>query len=217
MKRLSYWFSIFLALGLFVSPKSYASVAISPSINIHTTVLNPQTNSYVDSLGLTDTMYHPGDTVVFHVTISNTGEATQSVATVDNTLPDFVTYESGAGNLNASKKILTFIITNIYSKTTREYAVVGKVADSNALPTNQGIVCVADKAIVKTTDGNSQSSSASFCIQKNSQVLNPSSQTVYPANTGLTKTPPTGPEALPIISVLLSGLGGLGLRKISRK
>lgn len=211
----------FVVLGLitvllgFVSGKSFAAFAVTPSLSVHTTVLNPQTNSYADSLGLSDTMYHPGDTVVFHITIGNNGQSNENVATVENTLPDYVNFVSGPGNLDSNKKILSFTLVNIAPKTTRSFAVLGKIADSNGLPTNQGIICVADKAVLKTTSAQPTQSSSSFCIQKDTQQ--PIPQTIYPAQSNLTKTPPTGPEETSFITIALSGIAGIFVKRLSRK
>ena len=233
MKKAFVILSLLLALFGFSVSVSNAEVMEAPTITVHTTVLNPQTNGYVDSLGLSDSMYNPGDSVTFHVTIANSGSNALPNATVENTLPDYVTFTAGAGNLSPSKKILTFTIKNLAPKTTQTFAISGKIADTSNLPTNQGVVCVADKSVI-TSQNDKPTSSASFCITKGTAPQpqtkgglteqntpapiqsRPTQSKVFPANNDLKSTPPTGPEMLSFLSIFGSASLGFALKKLSK-
>ena len=197
---------------LFLSPvMAQASYVIASSgiasMTISKTVLNPQKNTYIHSLGLSDAMYHPGDTVTFHITLSNTGNISIPEVLVKDTLPSFLTLSSGPGDLDKSTNTLSFVAYNIAAHTTQTFAVSAKIADASGLPTNQGIVCTANKASAKGTNTQVVNDTSSFCIQKSLTQAAPAQ---------VKSTPATGPEALPLLGLLGSGTFGFFLRKKSK-
>ena len=97
---------------------------------------------------------------------------------------------------------------------TKTYNVSGKIVDANSLPADQGIMCIVNQANGTDSNGGVNSSSSQFCIQKS--VLG-TSFPVVTTKGGLTATPATGPEMLPLISLIPGGLAGLFLRKKSVK
>ncbi|MDE2025355.1 MAG: DUF11 domain-containing protein [Patescibacteria group bacterium] len=214
MKHTVIGFFLSVAVMFSASP-AFASFAIAAngtaSLTISKTVLDPQKYTYTHSLSLSDSMYHPGDTVTFHITVSNTGNTPISEVLVKDTFPSFVTFVNGTGNFDKPSNTLSFVAQNLAGHTTQTFAVSGKVVDASHLPTNQGIVCTANKVSAKGINTAVVNDTASFCIQKsgsNSQLQQPEQ---------VTSTPSTGPETLPLVGLIGSGLTGMLLRKRTGK
>ncbi len=187
------------------------------SLAISKTVLDPKKNTYTHSLGLADTMYHPGDIVTFHVTVSNTGSTNIPEVLVKDTLPSFLSLTSGSGDFDKTTNSLSFLVTDLSPRTTQTFAISAQIANAASLPTNQGIVCTANKVSAKGTNTSVVSDSSSFCIQKaggsaNTTSSNGTGQQVFQPSEA-TATPSTGPETLPLLGLLGSGLTGIFLRK----
>lgn len=232
--------SIFLAATsyLLVTGSAKADVSCQPiygggetcvqigKILINKMVLNPSTNTFVDNLGTNDPKYGPEFIVTFKLDVTNTGQTNISKVDVKDIFPQFVNFSSGPGNFDNNNKILTFSLDNLQPNETRTFTLLGRVVKSDQLPADQGVVCVVNQAIATASDNAGQSQDNSqLCIQK--QVLGavPPGQIVQP---GVTKgglkvfpqpqavtTPPTGPEMLPLIGLIPTGLFGLLLRRKS--
>lgn len=198
---------------LFAASPAMASFVIgngdSGSLTISKTVLNPQKNTYTHSLGLSDSMYHPGDTVTFHITVSNPGNSPLSEVLIKDTFPSYLSFSSGMGDFDKASNTLSLVAQDLSPHTTQTFAVSAKVADASQLPTNQGIVCTANKVSAKGVNTPVVNDTASFCIQKGTPQVQQPQQ--------ITSTPSTGPEALPLIGLAGSGFFGMLLRKKSGK
>lgn len=208
---------LLLSVGvLFSASPALASFAIAAggtaSLTISKTVLDPQKNTYTHSLGLSDSMYHPGDTVTFHITVSNTGNNPIPEVLVKDTFPGFLTFTSGVGDFDKPSNTLSFVAQNLSGHTTQTFAVSAKVGDASTLPTNQGIVCTANKVSAKGINTAVVNDSSSFCIQKTGGS-NPQVQQTQK----ITATPSTGPETLPLFGLVGTGLAGMLLRKKTGK
>jgi uncharacterized repeat protein (TIGR01451 family) len=144
---------VLLFVTLLVSSQSaYAAFSLgssASSIALSKTVLDPQKNTYTHSLGLSDNMYHPGDIVTFHITVSNTGNNAISEVLVKDTLPSFLTLTSGPGDFDKASNSLSYVVKDLAAHTTQTIAVSAKIGDAASLPTNQGIVCTANKVSAK--------------------------------------------------------------------
>lgn len=190
------------------------------NIVIDKKVLNPQTQlGFVDSLGINDPKYQPGDTINFQINLTNTGNTEIKRIDVKDVFPQFVTFTSGPGNFDANTKTLSFEVNNLKPNETRSFEVVGKVVSADQLPIDQGAVCVVIQAMASTTDSGMSQDNAQFCIQK--EVLG--AQTPF-SKAGLvvfapqvTQTPATGPESLALFSLLPTGIIGWYLRKYALK
>ncbi len=205
MRKAAVGFLALVAFFLLPLNQALALTANMGSLAISKTVLNPQTNTYVNNLGLNDPMYHPGDTVTFHITIANLGKSTINQAVIKDSMPDYMTFTAGPGDFNAQNKTLSFFVYNIKPGTTQQFAVSAKVNDVTSLPTNQTITCVANKVDMAASNNENAQDSASFCIQK----------TYAPVQT--TTTPDTGPEAFSYLAIVASALGGFGIKKFAKK
>lgn len=165
---------------------------------------------YVDNLSINDPKYSPSQTVNYEIIVTNTGSETIPTINVTDTFPQFIAFVSGAGNYNQSTNTLTFTVVNLNPGKSVTYLLTAKIADANSLPNDQGITCVINQVSAADSSGATNSDSAQLCIQKN--VL----PAVFPAPK-IVSTPATGPEMLPLLALLPGGLGGILLRKKSKK
>lgn len=236
MKKIIYSISLF-AIGylLFATQVNAQAVSCQPiygggqvctqagNLLINKTVLNPENSSFVDNLGINDPKHGPDQTVTFKISVKNTGGSIIPSAIVKDILPQFVDFTSGAGNFDPNTKVLSFEVNNLNPNETREFKITGKVVPSNILP-GQSIVCVVNQA-VGTMNGQTSQDNAEFCIQKVIVTPTPEVVTTIPITTkgGVTVfpapqpkvTPPTGPEMIPLLALIPSGIVGFILRKKS--
>lgn len=159
--------------------------------------------AYVSNLSINDAKYSPTEVVSFKITVKNTSTQNIPTLTITDTFPQFLSYISGPGSFDTNSKKLTITVTNLQPGQSQTYDITGKVAESNLLPSDQGIVCLINKAAATDSNGATNTASSQFCVQK--QVLG--------STPVLLTTPATGPEMLPLISLLPGALGGFYLRK----
>ena len=177
-------------------------------------VLNPKTNAMVDNLGIDDTRFEPGNLVTFKISMTNKSNATIKKIDVKDIFPQHVTFSSGTGNFDASTKNLTFTVDELKSQETKTFTVVGKIANADQIPVNEGAVCVVNQ-VTATANGNSESKdTVQFCIEKKTAAKGG-----FPvvAPTQVITTPSTGAESLALFSLLPTGIAGFALRKLSLK
>lgn len=179
-------------------------------VTINKTVANPSTGDMVDNLTVNDPKYSPDSVVTFQIIVTNTGNTDIDKVTVQDIFPQYVRFNSGAGNYDSEKKTLSFDVTNLKAGESKSYTVTGKTASADEMPADKAITCVTNQSVVYFK-GMSMQDNASFCIQKQ-VVTSKGGLTVYPAPK-LTATPGTGPESLPIIGFIFSAISGFFLRK----
>ncbi|HEX8965578.1 MAG TPA: hypothetical protein VF820_04055 [Patescibacteria group bacterium] len=205
MRKAAIGFLLLVAFFSLPLSKAFALTANMGTLALSKTVLNPQTNTYVNNLGLNDPMYHPGEVVTFHITVANLGKDTVNQAVMKDTMPDYLTFTAGPGSYNPQNKTLSFFVYNIKPGTTQQFSVSAIVNNVTSLPTNQTVTCVANKVDMAASNNENAQDSASFCIQK----------TFAPVQT--TTTPDTGPEAFSYITIVASALTGFGIKKFAKK
>ena len=212
--------------------KSYADVSCQPiygggqscitsnNIVINKTVLNPQTNQFVDNLGINDPKYFPGYIATFQISITNTGNNNVSRIDVKDIFPQYISFGAGAGTFNSSANTLTFSLTDLAPNETRKYSIVGRVFNAEQIPVAAGsMVCVVNQAIA-TIDGNTVGQdNAQFCIEKNTAITVATTKGGFPvyASVSTIATPSTGSESWVILGLVVAGISGLILRKKSFK
>lgn len=187
------------------------------NILINKTVQDPKTNAFVDNLNINDPKFAPAVAVKFNITVTNTGSSTIAKTTVRDTLPQFVNFVSGPGNFDSNTKILTFDVGNLAASESKTFTIAAKVADEGQLPASQGITCVVNQALATSENGQQSSDNSQFCIQK--PVLGETTKgglKVFPAP-AVSTTPPTGPEMLPLIGLIPTGVFGFLLRRKASK
>lgn len=174
------------------------------NISINKTVFNPQTNSFVENLGVNDTRLGPDQEITFRIEVTNTGGTTLSKVIVEDTFPQFLTPTT-------STKVE---IKNLKAKETKIITMKGKAFAANKLP-NQEITCVTNQ-VKATADKNTASDNTQFCIQK--QVLGAAQppttkggKPVFP-QPQVNATPSTGPEMLALFGLIPAGLAGIFIR-----
>ncbi len=220
---------VFISGLLFLSPigKVYADVSCQPiygggqtcvttgNILVNKKIQNPQTGEFVDNLNLNDSRFAPGQSVVFQILLTNTGATTILQTKVTDLLPTFITFQAGPGNFDSNTRNLTFTVDNLTSNETRPFTFQARVLDAKDLP--DGVTCdPRTKNLVTATTNTGQTSqdTASFCVEKG--LTTKGGFPVFPPPKVFT-TPPTGPELIPLISLLPGGAFGWFLRKKSNK
>jgi uncharacterized repeat protein (TIGR01451 family) len=208
--------------------KSYADTGCQPiygggqtcattgNIAVNKTVMNPQTNQFVDNLNINDPRYQPGSTVTFQIAVTNTGNSNISRVNVSDVFPQYITFNSGPGNFDNNTKTLAFEVDNLSINETRTSTISAKIVDGSQIPISQGsVVCVVNQATATNQGNNSQTGqdNAQFCIEK---VATSSGFPTFPT-TNITVTPSTGPETFGLISLIPTGIAGWFLRKKSLK
>lgn len=186
------------------------------NILINKTVQNPKTNSFVDNLNINDPKFTPTSNVAFHITVTNTGGSTINKTTVKDTLPQFVSFVSGPGSFDSNTKVLTFDVGNLATSESRTFTITAKVADGPQLPADQGITCVVNQALATAENGQQSSDNSQFCIEKPVLGETKGGLKVFPAPAVKT-TPGTGPEMLPLIGLIPTGVFGFLLRRKASK
>lgn len=182
---------------------------LRPSIQKAISPDDCKSQEFVDNLGTNDP-FGPNQLVTFQICLTNTGGTTIQQTEVKDTLPSFVTFVSGPGNFDNNTKALTFTTDNLAPNQTRPFIFQAKVIDNSGLP--EGVTCVINQVMATTNNGQMSQDNAQFCIQKGVGKGFP----VFPPPQ-ITTTPSTGPELIPLISLLPGGALGWILRRKSNK
>jgi len=191
----------------------------------------PNSNQFVDGTKLTDPKFAPGQTVLFQLTLRNTGNRVIEDITVIDTFPRFVSFVKGPGQFNRATNTLTFSVDKLEAGQNRVIAIEGKVAAANTIPGTNTVSCIVNQATA-TQGRNRATDNTEFCLQKGAQpaiptptkAVQPGVQAptpsamppIYEAPDAKT-TPSTGPELLGLLGLLPAGVGGFYLRKIMIK
>ena len=154
--------------------------------------------------------------MTFNITVANTGSSTINKVTVKDTLPQFVSFTSGPGSFDSNTKVLTFDVNDLKAGETKTFTIVAKITDAGQLPADQGITCVVNQALATAENGQQSSDNSQFCIQKPVLGETKGGLKVFPAP-AVTTTPSTGPEMLPLIGLIPTGLFGFLLRRKTSK
>jgi len=189
----------------------YSNNCVPVNISVNKTVQDPKSKVYVDNLGNNDTKYSPDQTVNFKIVVTNTGNDTLNDVTVQDALPQYLTFTGKNGTYDTNSRTATFTIGTLKADESRTIDVQTKVVAANALPNDQGITCVVNRAVAVSHDLTSEDN-AQLCIQKTVLGTTKGGNVVYPVPSAKT-TPPTGPEALTLIGLLPTALAGFMLRK----
>lgn len=168
---------------------------------------------YLDNLSINDAKYSPNQNVSFEIVVKNTGSSTIPTLTVTDTFPQFLSFVSGTGSFDSNTKTLTFTINNLGAGKSSTYNVTGKIADATLMPSDQSVICLINQANGTDSNGATNTSSSQFCVQKSAVAT--SQPVVFATKGGITTTPATGPEMLPLIGLIPGGLAGFILRKKS--
>ncbi len=192
------------------------------NITISKSVKNPSSGVFVDNLTTNDPKYAPGQVVNFKIVVTNTTGTNISSVNVNDVFPSYLSFVSGNGSFDANKNTLTFNLNNLNGGQTQTFNVQAKVVDEANIPFANGVVCVVNQAFGTTSGGQTAQDNSQLCIQKTTVTPAPTVPSTtkggLPVVTApkITITPPTGPEMLPLLALLPSGLAGFILRKRSK-
>lgn len=224
MKKVLFYLTFLFGLIFFSPISAFANVSCQPiygggqncittgKISINKTVQNPQNGQFVDNLSVNDPKYSPNQTVNFQISVTNTGSSQVPQLIVKDVFPNYVTFSAGPGNFDNNSKTLTFIAYNLNPNETRNFAIQGKIVDTNKLPSDT-ITCVINQSTLTATDSSQAQDNSQFCIQKE-QIMTKGGLPIVPPAT-ITSTPATGPGMLGLIGLLPAGIGGWFLRRKS--
>lgn len=185
---------------------AYGSNDCFTDILVNKYVQNPTTYLYVENLGANYDKFNAGQEIKFQILVKNTGRTKLKNIEVKDTLPPYIELVKGFGKFDANAKTITFNIDKLEVNEVRTLELTAKIVDAKNLPLDQGVVCTINHVLVQS-NGDTSEDSAQFCIQ----------HAVLGVTTPITATPATGPEMLPLISLIPGGLAGLMLRKKSYK
>jgi len=205
------------------------------SIAVEKTVLNPQTNNYVDNLGVNDPKYQAQNLVFFHIKVANTSSQSIKSVGVKDTLPDVLSFVSlssadGKGDVSVTNtgNDVSFTINNLNGNDNRLFALVARAQASTQLPSDQPVVCKTNQVNATTDANQSASASSEFCIEHQvpttetvlsptpTQVQTKGGLPVFPPTT-VKSNPPTGPELSTLLGLIPMGGIGVWLRKKTGK
>jgi len=221
MKKLLFSILLLGTLAAFAASPSYADcqtiygggqTCTSNTFSINKVVQVPSGGNFVDNLGINDPRFSPSQTINYELIVANTGSATISTLNIVDTFPQFINFVSGAGNFNSNTKTLTFTINNLGAGQSQTFNLQAQTANSSTIPV--GVTCVVNQASVSDSNGDTASDSSQACIQNGAS---PTPTPVILPPTTVKTTPPTGPEMLPLALLFPGAMGGLFLRKKSKK
>lgn len=171
----------------------------------------PGSSKFTDNLTQSNAKYKAGDKISFEITVTNKSKNALREVIVADKFPTSVSFTSGPGNFDNKTKTLNFKLSNLKVNEIRKFIIVGTVNDS------VNSTCLVNYISAKSgslkADDNSK-----FCLEKsvctdNQPVAKKTGYPVMQAPKGITKTPATGPEALPLLSLIPLALGGFYIRK----
>lgn len=202
----------------------------SGSLVIDKKIRNPQTDQFVDHLNITDPRYAPDQTVVFQVTLRNTGNRALEDITVTDTFPQYVSFSKGPGEFDKAQNTLIFAFNKLEGGQSRSFTIEGKVASAQSIQATGGVTCVVNQARGEK-DRNVSTDNTQFCLQTANAPAQPqqpgqtqqqpratptqapqSTMPVYEAPQATT-SPNTGPELFGLIGLLPLGAAGMYLRR----
>ncbi len=186
------------------------STCTTGSLAIQKNVVNPATNSDVHDLGINDPTFSPGQTVTFHITVTNTGTTTVSSAVVEDTFPEFLTFQNGSGMFNRVNNELTFQISNIAPGQSQTFTITGTVVPASQIPT-QNTLCTSNQVSVQENTVSAEDSSQ-FCIKPTASL---SAAVISLAPPQVAASPATGASSL-WLGLIPLGAMGYGLIKINK-
>lgn len=222
------------------------SCPTTAELEINKTVRDPKSGQYVDDLGVSDAKFAPTSVVTFKITVKNTSDKRLSNITIKDVFPEVVDFSSGIGDYNKNTKVLSIKLEKLDPEEVRDFFIQAKVVGKDKLPEDQNVACVVNQSTITVSNKTAQDN-AQFCIDRNlaqtqgqaattkggvvtptpkkpatkvTPTTNPQTtkggKTVFPPTTAK-KTPDTGPEALALIGLIPSALGGIFLRRKTKQ
>lgn len=185
-------------------------------ISIDKKIQNIETGVFEDDLSLNGSpRFFQDDTIVFRLTVTNTGEQPLSAITVTDILPNIINLNTvaSAGQVNSDGTV-TFQMDGLNPNESVDIDLSAKI---NQVGSD---ACFVNQAIAKA-DKQASQDNAKFCVaiitekvQPQAPVTTKGGLKVFPSQP-VTKAPATGPEMLSLIGLIPAGFAGRFLRKKS--
>ncbi|HXS14576.1 MAG TPA: hypothetical protein VN711_00415 [Candidatus Saccharimonadales bacterium] len=211
------------------------SSCTTATLSVIKTVLNPATNAFVHDMGVTDQLFQPGQTVTFHISVTNIGNQTAQNVVVDDVVPQFIGTTSPAIN-DGGGTTIAIPIGNLAPNQNQVVTVTQTISPTANFPANQSVVCLNNQAQVRDSAQDFSQDFSQFCVQTNVAPtgLTTVTPTPIPGTTTVTVTtptptqavfpppsastlPPTGANPLSFLALLPTGLAGIYAKKIAEK
>lgn len=197
----------------------------SAKLLIEKKILQPGTaNTYVANLHTQDAHYQPNSPIFFKISIKNSTNERLSNITVTSIFDSsrqFVDFANGPGNFDNKNKTLTYTIDALLPNEEKTVVLAGKTVASKNFPANQQVVCTTNSTQASTPNDTPTEATTEFCIDTNEKMNTqtkggiPIQNQILPvySPSPMQKNPNTGPEMLPLIGLLPTGIFGYWLRK----
>ena len=204
--------SMFLLLALPVSA-AYESPSTSTAILVDKLVAVPHTTNgntdytYVDNLTVNDFRYGPQDYIFFRIRVKNTSNQDLNNVAITDEGPQYVQMFADPGTVSGNT--LTINVGTLKAQEEKIYIVKGRAVRQDQMPSDQGVVCVTNKA--RAASGNvTDDDTAQFCIEKS--VPGTSTTKGVTTKGGVTQIPQAGAADGMVITVMASAMAYLGLK-----
>ena len=184
------------------------------NILVNKTVKDPISGNFVDNLDINNTKFAPLQVVQFRITVTNVGNIPLSNIAIKDIFPQFVKFISGVGTFDENSNSLNITVDNLNVNESKTFEIAAQVTTNDRLPNDKGVICVTNQAVA-LIPGVQKSDNSEFCIQKQEQVTKDGLKVFTPVE--VKKTPATGPEMLPLIGLIPSGIAGFLLRRKASK
>lgn len=199
--------TVLLIASLFVATKS-AQAAVrcetqygggqvcvrTGQLQVNKRVLDPDSKTFVDNLGLSSKRFRPSDEITFKIEVKNVGDATFNKVTVTDTLPSRLELVSGS---------LTFDLTNLTAGQTESRDIKVRVVSADRFPSDQSVICDVNTAGARSDTNESDRDTAQVCLEKVA---------------GQVTLPKAGPQGwfLTLLLSTIAGATGIYLTKFSK-
>jgi uncharacterized repeat protein (TIGR01451 family) len=137
--------------------------------------------------------------VTFQITLTNNSNQDMANITVQDNLPQDLTFHDGTGTYNASNKTLTFQVKNLVAHHSQVFTINTTVNGQNSFTNSNPVFCETNTVVAVPQNAQLAQDGAQFCIER------------------LTGTPSTGPEALGLLALIPTGLLGIHIKRLAKK
>lgn len=165
-------------------------------------IIHPTLERAVDNIGVNDPKFKPGQEIRFSIAVRNTGTTDLTDIELVDTMADYVTFTSGNVEFDEENNEFFYTIDRLKAGETKVFELKTKVIPNEQLPSDRGIICVANRAAAAVNDQLAEDT-ANFCMQKDILRVTPGPTT--PA----TITTPTSPTTQRNLVQPTPGKGGI--------
>ena len=177
---------------------------------LNKTIQHPGSSQLVESLSINDPKFKANQAVIFHLTVTNADTKEVKNVTVQDMLPNLLTYVSGDGKFVQKTHVFSFPVDLLNPGESKTRIVQMRVMPAEKLPKAPDTTCILNQATA-TYDGNVSQDNVQLCIEN--KVLG--TETVVQPAQKVTQTPPTGASELAFLLLIPAALAGFLMIKRS--